>query len=381
MTAYDGRTVWLPDVSGLRPGDILLTRSAFGDERALAAGERIREATGGRFDHVLICTAPPTVVEAVLPGVSTLSLQRCFVHDRENVRLLRYPDAGVAGRAASLAQLQVGRTYSVRKALASLSRAAAADRAGRRGTFCSALAAQVFAEAGAPAFRELDVERTTPAVLDNLAGLRDVTDVVFQPALAPRNAESMSALDGDRAPSPTEQQTLINLEYADTLCPLAEDFAAHHAEAGLEAPETFYLGIQFIMDAINAEPGVSQDRRSEYRAAVNALDAVAAALLDEGRLSALFTEMERMEVAEIRRAMEESFRPDPDIDARALRQALTAGRETLRRRKDAVESFRRWGVGRSRTVDRYVELETPVIAAIERREQAYAELLNRLTGP
>jgi hypothetical protein len=58
---YDGLTLYLPDASQLRRGDILLTRCAEGDSKwGLAQAKLIRAASGGEFDHALICTAPPT---------------------------------------------------------------------------------------------------------------------------------------------------------------------------------------------------------------------------------------------------------------------------------------------------------------------------------
>lgn len=94
---YDGRTVWFPRLERLLPGDILLTRTVY-DE--VAGGTKdaklIRAFTFGRFEHAAICTAPPTVAEAGGDddgGVFTLSLTRCFTHDLENVRVLRWPDA------------------------------------------------------------------------------------------------------------------------------------------------------------------------------------------------------------------------------------------------------------------------------------------------
>ena len=76
---YDGLFVYAPLVSAMRPGDILLTRNAEGgDLKGKALSKTILTASGGSFDHALICTVPPTFVEAVDIGVCTLSVQRCF---------------------------------------------------------------------------------------------------------------------------------------------------------------------------------------------------------------------------------------------------------------------------------------------------------------
>jgi hypothetical protein len=163
--------------------------------------QSIRTASGGTFDHVLICTAPPTFVEAIDVGVGTLSLQRCFTHSLQSVRVLRHPDPNIAARAAQRAQMQVGQAFSKRKAKASVLPDADVDEIKHKGVFCSALVAQAFTDAGAQNFLATKVSKTTPATLEKMAGLIDVTDQVFRKILSPPNIEAMSALDGDRVES------------------------------------------------------------------------------------------------------------------------------------------------------------------------------------
>lgn len=186
---YEGRTVLLPDVDRLRAGDILLTRTT-----SLAGfvegtqSRKIRLKTGGSFSHAMICSEPPTMVEAIGIGVSTLSLSRCYAHGWESVRVLRHPDTTLAQVAASAAQLQVGRDYSVRRALRAAF-PAIADRISDLGTFCSALVAQSYVGAGDAFFARVPIEHTTPATIENIDGLEDVTRSVFNEGLAPRNMD------------------------------------------------------------------------------------------------------------------------------------------------------------------------------------------------
>ena len=120
LAKYGGVAVYLPVVSRFRPGDILLTLNTESDDRKeLRVSRVIARATRGRFSHALICSIPPTFIEAIGPGVSTISLARCFAHNLKNVRALRYPDREVSAKAASLARLEVGRDYSRAKAIAS----------------------------------------------------------------------------------------------------------------------------------------------------------------------------------------------------------------------------------------------------------------------
>jgi hypothetical protein len=69
-------------------------------------------------------------------------------------------------------------------------------------TFCSALVSTAFRAGGAPEFSKIDPMKTTPATLEKSAHFVDVTSQVFMRILSPNNIEEMSALDGDRIPSP-----------------------------------------------------------------------------------------------------------------------------------------------------------------------------------
>ena len=67
---YDGRYVYVIDVSKLKPGDVLLMRNA---ETSSTKGgfqsSAIAKATGGNYSHAMLCTVPPTLIEAVGHGV------------------------------------------------------------------------------------------------------------------------------------------------------------------------------------------------------------------------------------------------------------------------------------------------------------------------
>ena len=118
---YDGLHVLRLDLSRLNSGDVLLTRNV---ETASFIGkfvsDRIAKATRGNFSHALLCTRPPTLIEAIGHGVSNISGQICFAHDLKNVRLLRYHDSAIAGEAGSAALSFLGRKYSVYAALRSI---------------------------------------------------------------------------------------------------------------------------------------------------------------------------------------------------------------------------------------------------------------------
>lgn len=133
----DGQMVWLPAVGLVRPGDILLTNNV--ESRAakgLKVSGVIRAATRVRFSHTMICSSPPTFIEAV-----------------------------IAAQAAARAQFEVGRSYWVPRAVGSVL-SGDAGRSADRGTFCSALVAQCYALAAAECFQRVSPERTTPATIE-----------------------------------------------------------------------------------------------------------------------------------------------------------------------------------------------------------------------
>ena len=340
---FNGLQVWLPQVGALRPGDILLTRHVYGSDRK---GDRIATAirtfTGGDFDHAAICTSPPTFAEAGMAGVSTLSLHRCFAFDLANVRILRWPDAAVAKRAASLAQVEVGRVYSKGRAIASVFPNILADTITDRGVFCSSLVALVFRAAGADPFTSVRPDRLTPVGLLKIPGLVDVTAQIFREGLAPGNAELLNALDGDRVWSPSDEQTAVAQAYAQALLPITDQIVAEFPEARLTRPETFFGVIQFLIDALEAVPDVGETRREAFEVAVHSLDEATVAQMDDGRLAAVLDEYRTLEADSLREMMVRSREAAPDIDLDALQQIITGREASLIDRHAALRSFEPW---------------------------------------
>src|SRR5262249_5765908 len=118
---YDGLHVYKIDVSKIRAGDVLLTRNVeTSSTKGRLQSSAIMRATRGSFSHALLCTVPPTFIEAIGHGVSNLSVLTCFAHDLKNVRLLRYHDASIAAKAGSEALPLVGQKYSIKKAVRSI---------------------------------------------------------------------------------------------------------------------------------------------------------------------------------------------------------------------------------------------------------------------
>lgn len=368
----------MPRVEVVEAGDILLTSNVFSEDRiGLKQSGLIRRMTGGRFSHALICSSPPVFVEAIGTGVSTLSLARCFAHDIANVRLLRYPDATVARKAAQLAQYEIGRDYSVARAVGSVFPAAVLDRLNDHGIFCSALVAQVFVSAGGSLFAHTPVDRTTPATLEKLGGLIDLTEEAFRSGPIPRNAETMSALDGDRAPTLSARQTELSAKCARAVWPRVEALMAGYPQAGLTAQPAFYSILNLLTDAIGRREVVPPDRRAAFDQDVRGLDADLAMYLRGGELAALLVEIEKADGEGMMTAIAESFAGKPDIDLEAMHGMLLAGTTQLAERNQAIVAWEQWGPSRSEALSTYLPIERSAAEAIARRNHLLREILTR----
>lgn len=380
MTAarcYDGQMVWLPAVRLMQPGDILLTNNVESEaSKGLKVSALIRTATGGQFSHAMICSSPPTFIEAVAGGVQTVSLARCFAHDLANVRLLRYSDALIASQAAARAQREVGRSYSVPRAVGSVL-PVGAGRSSDRGTFCSALVARCYALAGAECFKRVSSERTTPATIEAMMELEDITALVFTSQLAPNNIETMSSLDGDRVASASGPQTDISARYAQAVLPQADALVASFPEADLTVTPTLYGILQLIDDAFLAFPRIAEDTQDAYFDAFNALDGRLAALIGSGELMALIATVNSIEAEMIERNLRESLEAVPDIDAVAMRNLNEASQSDLARREAALDRYDA-RPGPSKAMRAYMAVDRAVAEGLRQRNAVMAEILARI---
>lgn len=378
---YNNLIVLLPDLAALRPGDLVLTRNRHGTKAAgRGMSQVIVKTTGGNFDHVMICTVPPTLLEAVTVGVGNLSLARAFAHDLSGVRVLRYHDAKVAATAASAALAYVGRPYAHVGAAKSIFPTGVFGEISGSNIFCSALIAQVFQKAGAPEFGATPVEKTTPATIERMLGLSDVTAEVFVEALAPQNIEEMAALDGDRTPSPMDKQVTLFATYFASLEPKAQAIPLRYPQSGLAAPLSFLACLEFLMDGYNAAPKIPKTDQSPFLAELVAFDDAVLALIDQGEWEALQVETTALDGQTTQRDLDAALGPRPDIDRRGLLGMRDATARQLEGRSRAVAGIRAWGIGRSKTIDRYLLIAEETLSCLQHRAQALAEIERRLDG-
>ncbi len=378
QTKYDGRMVYLPNVHDIRSGDILLTRNVESkDLQGLIQSGAIRVATLGRFSHALVCSRSPTFVEAIGTGVSTLSLARCFAHDIANVRVLRYPDYEIARKAGRLALSEIGRDYSFIQAIQSPFPIPILPKIKNHGTFCSALVAQLYMNAGSLIFKKTPVDRTTPETIDSLEELQDITNTVFQEKLALENIEEMSALDGDRVFTLSAAQTEFSNNCAKELSPIAKRIANEFPECDFKDAHTFIGFIQFILNAIAKEGNVPAERRSEYSAKISQFDKELEAFMIEGKYAQILDEIISADDSSMMNLLRQSFESRPNIDLELIRNHVEARSEHLSERRHSMDSLA-VAQGRSAALREYLFSEKKAIEAIQLQNVLFEEILRKL---
>ncbi len=313
---YDNLYVFKPDLSKLRPGDIILTRNVEGDSlKGRAQSAAIARATNGHFSHALFCTIPPTLMEAIGEGVSNVTAQICFVHDLANIRILRYRDPSIARKAAAAAAVFLGKGYSVRKAIRSIAPGATEPSPDSDQTFCSALVASALRAADAPEFTALNPFKITPAFLEKADCFLDVTQDVFIKILSPNNIEEMSALDGERIASPLAPQASLFNGYYLKLSPLIRDFAKKYTALPPEKlPASFLDCLSFVdvtYSALEMGP-LSQEGSLAYKH-LQSVDDAAYAMLASGEIMKMLEAADEFENENNQYSLSESFKQHPDI--------------------------------------------------------------------
>jgi hypothetical protein len=374
---YDGRHVYVVDLSKLMPGDVLLTRNAeTTSSREKLQSTVISKATRGDFSHAMLCTRPPTFIEAVGHGVSNISAQISFAHDLKNVRLLRYHDQGIADNAGSEALPLLGKKYSVGKAIRSILPSFGHSNVPDDELFCSALVAAVYRKAGAAEFAAIDPMKVTPATLEKAGHFKDETANVFVRILSPNNIESMSALDGDRITSPLGGHAELFQEYCDVLLPMIRKFIDGTPELTFELKPTSFLNcVMFIAAAKNACANLPDAIAEEPRRKIKAIDNAAYNLLTDGRYEAMQRLATANDEESVQYTLTQSFAADPDIDRNATRGLIAATRAQIASRSPG-HARNNYGGG-SRVADKWFEISDEVVDVLKRRLQGLEESFAR----
>lgn len=330
--------LWLANAEEIHSGDMLFTRNIYAANPVEAAQSRtIRIVTKGQFSHVAICTQRPVFIEAIGQGVSNLSLSRCFAFDRENIQVRRYRDPNIAGAAARYATTLLGQRYSLRRAVATMRPGVAAVV--DRGTICSRLVWEAYVAGAAPEFTTLDGATVTPAILEKIAGFEDVTDAIFAKGRTPNNAEMMSALDGDRVPSPADVQTGLLVSYLHALEPQLE------ALAGLSptfvVPRAFFQAVSTIGELLLVANTKGDD--GDLTRMLHDIDATMMKSLSAGDLDATLDEAIQLERKDLERIEREALLDSPDIDIEQLEQAYSSTQAAIASRERTLPYLKEIG--------------------------------------
>lgn len=374
---YDGRTVFSLQVAQLRPGDIVLTRNRRDpDKTGRKQSAVIAVAGASNFSHAAICSQPPTLIEAIGPGVSTLSIANSFYHAERDVRVLRYKGETIARRAAAKAGLFLGKGYSVAMAVKSVSPAAADASTPMIKTFCSALVAAVYRAALAPEFQSINPYRTTPGDLTRMAFLEDVTNQVSRPMLAPKNVEELTALDGERRPSPFDGQAKALFVLHAAAADEVEAFIRQW-DLPLATPTTFFETLNFLVEALLWATEDDDPLKHLYLPALRSIDRKLADAFDQSDLRRMNAVADALDAESMARDLRESFEPDPDIDIPAMRALLDATAGQIESRRWVLEDAHR-NAGLSLVWDRWCDLTASNIEALRFRQTILREVLDRI---
>ena len=367
---FDGLDIFVVMVAKLLPGDILLTRNRNDDViKHVASSKAISFFSKGLFSHALICTYPPTFIEAIPGPVVNVSMASCFAFDLSNVRMLRYKDAEVAKRAASLAALRVGQPYSILNAYASVRRNSLIP-IDDEGIICSALVAAAYIDAGASEFASLDLGRCTPATLEHLECLTDVTAHIFRKILSPPNAEGMTALDGrkqDRASS--KQAELLGQYFEKTK---KKVFALQQQIAGCPKPVNFFGALGFVDRLLEVAVTSNFPLETPMFAQARELDEELLALVNNGELQGVLDDLKAIDDETHQRIIVESFESNPDLDIDHLQDLL---RVTIDLIEDRMKPHRR---PFSAALQAWQSIQGQALTFYQSRREILTEVLGRL---
>lgn len=374
---YDGRTVFSLDVAQLRSGDIVLTRNRR-DERKMGRTQSSVIAAAGRsnFSHALICSQPPTMIEAIGHGVSTLSIANSFYHQERDVRVLRYGDPVIARRAAAKAGLFLGKGYSVRMAINSVLPGAADARQPMIKTFCSALIAAAYRASGAPEFQGINPHRTTPGHLTRMPFLENVTAQIAGSMLAPQNVEEMTALDGERRPSPFDGQAKALFVLHASVADDVEAFIRRW-NLSLEIPTTFLETLDFLVKALSWATEGDDPLKDAYIPALQLIDRKLAEAFDQSELKRMHAVAIARDAESLAHDLRESFNSVPDIDVRQTRAMLEATSGQIASRSSIFKVQHR-ALGLSLAWDRWCDFSAGSIKPLQDRQVTLREILGRI---
>jgi hypothetical protein len=210
--------------------------------------------------------------------------------------------------------------------------------------------------------------------------LQDVTASVFRTSLAPNNIPTLSALDGDRAPTLSARQTDLSRECASLLFPVAQRIAVDHPEAGLEPVPTFYGLLNFVIEAIARILFIPEEDRVHYVDAVSALDEGLEAFVRQGDLADLVNEIARADALGLAANLDQSREAVPDIDQTAMRNLLEAGRREVVRRLESIAHWEKRGSS-SRAMVAYLDIDRATARFIADRNDSLERILARVRHP
>jgi hypothetical protein len=205
--------------------------------------------------------------------------------------------------------------------------------------------------------------------------LSDVTQEVVERILAPANIELMNALDGDRQPSPFSGQARLLGSYYKSIAPVIRSWINKY-EVGVIPPNTFFECLIFIVDKMKEVGRAGFDEGSKIRKELVHIDDSMCALLLDGKLKEMLTEATLLDEQESKRILDESFKPDPDIDPDKLKEILQVTAQQIASRSSILNDVERPS-GVSKAWDEWCEITRETLKAFILRKQVLEEVVSR----
>jgi uncharacterized protein YycO len=236
-------------LSGLEPGDVLLSTSLHWLSSAIKVGTR------SPFSHAAIYWGRMSFLEAVGHGVCNFNVLASAVSDKRSVRVLRLSSrfaADIRTRAAEAASSYIGREYWVEGAIKSPFGLKSDQSLGR--VFCSHLVTQSFADAGVELCPGRRPEFVTPGDLAKSDLLEDVTDDVLYEASELELRGVVRIIDGD---DPDTPQTAFH----DAIKRVLIDVRAAFSDAGLQPPPTLAHAFALVIVLPDASKAARLDQK------------------------------------------------------------------------------------------------------------------------
>lgn len=188
----------------IKSGDIVLTKNKGLISRGI-------QLAGNEYSHALICSTPPTLIEANKDGVTNFSARNCVINDINNIKILRLKNsvdnhAEIAKKAGDEAACFLSTVYDLKQAIATVRKNILPER-GR--IFCSELVAKSYERAGLTLLEGVVPDLVQPGDLLKSPYLEDKTLSLCHENNSGYDISGRDEIDGKKISNPIRNIALV----------------------------------------------------------------------------------------------------------------------------------------------------------------------------